>query len=72
MVTKAHIIVAAMKVFKMNKIDDTQNKELFPSDTESPMVLQDAVKKKFITICGLELPNTRKEMLKINGSCTRM
>ena len=51
LVTKAHIIVAAMKVFKMKKIDDKPDEELFPPDSESPTVLQDAVKKLYHSLC---------------------
>ena len=56
LVTKAHIIVAAMKVFKMKKIDDKPDEELFPPDSESPTVLQDAVKKIVSQFVHLSFP----------------
>lgn len=56
LVTKAHIIVAAMKVFKMKKIDDKPDEKLFPLDSESPTVLQDAVKKIVSQFVDLSFP----------------
>ena len=45
-----------MKVFKMKKIDDKPNEELFPPDSESPTVLQDAVKKIVSQFVDLSFP----------------
>ena len=73
LVTTAHIIVAAMKIFGMSKIDDKPDEKLFPSNTDNPAIitLKEAVKKILLSFVDLSFPvEVAKEALKINGSCT--
>ena len=62
LVTTAHIIVAAMKIFGMSKLDDKPDKMLLPSDTDNPaMVLKAAVKKIFSSFVDLSFPVETKK-----------
>ena len=57
LVTTAHIIVAAMKIFGMSKIDDKPDEKLFPSDTDNPaIILKEAVKKILSLFVDLSFP----------------
>ena len=62
LVTTAHIIVAAMKIFGMSKIDDKPDETLLPSDTDNPaMVLKAAVKKILSSFVDLSFPVETKK-----------
>ena len=57
LVTTAHIIVAAMKMFGMSKIDDKPDEDLFPFDTNNPAIIfQEAVKKIVSSYVDLSFP----------------
>ena len=62
LVTTAHIIVAAMKIFGMSKIDDKPDEMLLLSDTDNPaMVLKAAVKKILSSFVDLSFPVETKK-----------
>ena len=61
LVTKAHIVVTAMKTFGMKKIDDKPDENMFPSDTEKSEVLQVAVKNMLSDFVDLSFPVRTKK-----------
>ena len=53
---KAHIVLAAIKTFRMKKIDNKPDENMFPSDTEKSEVLQVAVKIMLTDFVDLSFP----------------
>ena len=43
LITKAHVVVAYMKAFKMSALSDQPDEERFPCEKEKAVVLHDAV-----------------------------
>ena len=56
LITKAHVVVAYMKAFKMSALSDQPDEESFPCEKEKAVVLHDAVKQFLSEFVDLSFP----------------